>query len=64
MIRPDLFVPDALDNWVEGGRKDLQTRAAELYCRLKKDLEPPPLPDDVKRDMDNVVKAADKALID
>jgi trimethylamine---corrinoid protein Co-methyltransferase len=63
MIRPDLFVPDVLDNWINAGRKDLQTRAIELYRELKKDLAPVELPDDVKRDMDNVVKAADKALI-
>ncbi len=62
MIRPDLFVPDVLDNWIEAGRKDTQTRATELYRELKKDLQPLDLPDDVKRDMDNVVKAADKAL--
>ncbi len=62
MIRPDLFVPDVLDNWINAGRKDLQTRATELYRELKKDLEPLPLPEDVRRDMDNVVKAADKAL--
>jgi trimethylamine--corrinoid protein Co-methyltransferase len=62
MIRPDLFVPDVLDNWVAAGRKDLHTRATELYRELKKDLRPLALPDDVKRDMDNVVKAADKAL--
>jgi trimethylamine--corrinoid protein Co-methyltransferase len=62
MIRPDLLVPDVLDNWIAAGRKDLQTRATELYRELKKDLQPLPLPDDVKRDMDNVVKAADKAL--
>ena len=62
MIRPDLFVPDVLDNWIAAGRKDLQTRATELYRELKKDLQPLSLPDDVKRDMDDVVKAADKAL--
>jgi trimethylamine---corrinoid protein Co-methyltransferase len=62
MIRPDLFVPDVLDNWMAAGRKDLQTRATELYRELRRDLAPLVLPDDVKRDMDNVVKAADKAL--
>jgi trimethylamine:corrinoid methyltransferase-like protein len=63
MLRPDLFVPDVLDNWVNAGRKDLQERAIELYRELRKDLQPVELPDDVKRDMDNVVKAADKALM-
>ncbi len=38
MIRPDLFVPDVLDNWIAAGRKDLQTRATELYRELKKGL--------------------------
>jgi trimethylamine:corrinoid methyltransferase-like protein len=62
MIRPDLFVPDVLDNWINAGRKDLQTRATELYRELTRDLQPLDLPEDVKRDMDNVVRAADKAL--
>jgi len=62
-LRPDLFVPDVLDNWIAAGRKDLFTRAHELYEELRKDLEPLSLPDDVKRDMDSVVQSADKHLI-
>lgn len=63
MLRPDLFVPDVLDNWVDKGSKDLYTRATELYKELRKDLAPLSLPDDVKRDMDNVVKSADEHLV-
>jgi trimethylamine:corrinoid methyltransferase-like protein len=63
MLRPDLFVPDVLDNWMNAGSKDLFTRATELYKELKKDLAPLDLPEDVKRDMDNVVKSADEHLI-
>ena len=63
MLRPDLFVPDVLDNWVAAGSKDLFARATELYKELRKGLEPLPLPEDVKRDMDKVVESADKHLI-
>ncbi|HET6495928.1 MAG TPA: trimethylamine methyltransferase family protein [Thermoleophilia bacterium] len=62
MIRPDLFVPDVLDNWMAAGRKDLYERATEKYQEMRKTLQPIELPDDVKRDMDAVVKAADKHL--
>jgi trimethylamine--corrinoid protein Co-methyltransferase len=61
-VRPDLFVSDPLDTWQTNGRKDLYARAVDKYRELRETLMPLALPDDVKRDMDNVVKAADKAL--
>jgi len=61
-VRPDLFVADPLDTWQTSGSKDLYARAVDKYRDLRSTLAPLDLPDDVKRDMDNVVKAADKAL--
>jgi trimethylamine:corrinoid methyltransferase-like protein len=61
-VRPDLFVSDPLDTWQTNGGKDLYARAVDKYRELRTSLAPLDLPDDVKRDMDNVVKAADEAL--
>ena len=61
-VRPDLFVSDPLDTWQTSGGKDLYARAVDKYRELRETLAPLPLPDDTKRDMDDVVKAADKAL--
>jgi trimethylamine:corrinoid methyltransferase-like protein len=61
-VRPDLFVSDPLDIWQTNGGKDLYARAVDKYRELREGLQPLPLPDDTKRAMDDVVKAADKAL--
>ena len=61
-VRPDLFISEPLDTWQTNGSKDLYARAVDKYRELRSSLAPLDLPDDVKRDMDNVVKAADKAL--
>ena len=63
MIRPDLFVPDVLDNWIAAGRKDLYDAGHRAVSGdAQERSSPSTLPDDVKRDMDAVVKAADKHL--
>ncbi len=61
-VRPDLFVAEPLDAWQGGGSKDLYERAVEKYRELRKDLRPLDLPDDVRRDMDAVVRRADEQL--
>ena len=61
-VRPDLFVSDPLDIWQTNGGKDLYARAVDKYRELREGLQPLPLPADTKRAMDDVVKAADKAL--
>ncbi|MBW2676854.1 MAG: trimethylamine methyltransferase family protein [Deltaproteobacteria bacterium] len=62
LIRPDLFVPTAIDDWEAEGRKDLYQRAVEKYRELKKDLAPPPLPAEVRKEMDRITRHADKHL--
>ncbi len=62
LIRPDLFVPTAIDDWEAEGRKDLYQRAVEKYRELKKDLAPPPLPAEERKEMDRITRHADKHL--
>ncbi len=61
-IRPELFAADSYDFWKEKGEKDLYRRAVDRYHALKKKLKPPCLPADVQRDMEEVVKKADRFL--
>ena len=62
LIRPDLFVPKAIDDWEAGGRKDLYQRAVEKYKDLKKDLTPPELSKETRQEMDKIAKRADEHL--
>ena len=62
-IRPSLFVADSLDRWQTKGAKGLYERAVERYKELQLQLKPQPLPDDVQREMDKVVKKADDHLV-
>jgi trimethylamine:corrinoid methyltransferase-like protein len=61
-VRPDLFVADPLDTWQAAGGKDLYARAADKYRELRATLQPLDLADDVRRDMDAVVRRADEHL--
>lgn len=63
VIRPDLFVPPPIDDWESEGRKDLYQRAVEKYCAMKKDLAPPPLSEEVRKEMDEIAKRADEHLV-
>jgi trimethylamine:corrinoid methyltransferase-like protein len=61
-VRPDLFVAEPLDAWQTGGSKDLYQRAVEKYRELRATLAPLDLAEDVRRDMDAVVRRADERL--
>ena len=63
MIRPDLFVAPSIDAWEAEGRKDLYQRAVEKYHAMKKDLAPPPLPEEVRKEMNKIAKRADEHLL-
>lgn len=63
VIRPDLFVPPPIDDWESAGRKDLYQRAVEKYYAMKKNLVPPPLPEDVRKEMNKIAKLADEHLV-
>ena len=61
-IRPELFVAESYDTWKEKGANSLYERAVERYRELRKDLKPPDIPADRLKDMESVVKTADKQL--
>jgi len=61
-VEPSLFRFQLQQTWEAEGEKDLYARAVDEYRRLKTQIKPVDLPDDVRRDMDAVVARADKAL--
>ena len=52
------------EQWEAGGSKDIRQRAAEMGKAILDRHEVPPLPDDVVRELDGIVAAAGKALVD
>ncbi|MBF0528589.1 MAG: trimethylamine methyltransferase family protein [Deltaproteobacteria bacterium] len=60
--RPELCRQIGLDNWQDGGKKNYFDRAVEKYRRIQKELKPQDLPDDVVKEMNSIVRKADKAL--
>ena len=61
-VEPSLFRFQLQQLWEAEGEKTLYDRAVDEYRRLKTQIKPVDLPDDVRRDMDDVVARADKAL--
>ena len=61
-VEPSLFRFQLQQMWEAEGEKTLYDRAVDEYRRLKTQIKPVDLPDDVRRDMDDVVARADKAL--
>ncbi len=61
-VEPSLFRFQLQQTWEAEGEKDLYERAVDEYRRLKGQIKPVDMPDDVRRDMDDVVARADKAL--
>jgi|GEM_PF-686381 len=62
-VEPGLFRFQLQQAWEAAGEKDLYEQAVDEYRRLQEGLRPLDLPEDVLRDMDAVVAAADKALV-
>jgi trimethylamine--corrinoid protein Co-methyltransferase len=62
-LRPQLLASQPMPIWSSQGSKDLYTRAVERYEELKKKLQPQPLPEDVQRELDRIVKQADEHLV-
>ena len=52
-----------MNNWQKKGGKDLYERAAERYKEILKELQPRIFPEEVRREMDRIVKRADKHLV-
>lgn len=61
-LRTELFVNQPREVWSSEGRKDLYTRAVDKYRELKKRLQPQQLPEDVKKELNQIVKQADERL--
>ena len=62
-VEPSLFRFQLQQTWEAEGEKDLYARAVDEYRRLRAQIKPVDLPDDVRRDMDAVVVRADAALV-
>ena len=62
-LRSRLAVTQPRDAWSAEGRKDLQARMVEEYRELKRKLKPPELPEEVKKELNNIVKKADEKLV-
>ena len=62
-VEPSLFRFQLQQTWEAEGEKDLYARAVDEYERLRTQIKPVDLPDDVRGEMDAVVARADKALV-
>ena len=62
-LLPINFCPDDRGTWEEKKRGSLVKRATEYMDDLMKDSGPLEYPEDVRKEMDAVVKSADKKLI-
>ena len=61
-VKIELFANQPKDVWDLQGSRSFYDRALEQYRELKKGLKPQPLPDDIRKELDNIVKKADKHL--
>ena len=62
-LRSELPVTQPRDNWIAGGSRDLHARMVEEYKELKKKLQPQPLSEEVKKELNRIVKQADEHLV-
>ena len=62
-IRPGFLVTEPIDSWKMQGSKDLYQRMLEEYKGLKKKLGPIDFDQEVKRELDRIVKRADEDLV-
>ena len=61
-LQTKLFRSQPKDDWIAEGRKDLYARALDEYKNLKKHLKPVELAPEAKKELENIVKHADKEL--
>jgi trimethylamine:corrinoid methyltransferase-like protein len=62
-LRPKLFIHKEWEFWNTEGRKNLYARALDEYKLLKRNLQPKPLPEDVRKEMNLILKKADEKLV-
>ena len=58
-----LFISQSWEDWVSEGEKDLYERALEKYSEIKKNLSTEPLSDDIQKELNRIVRKADKYLV-
>jgi trimethylamine:corrinoid methyltransferase-like protein len=61
-VQPALFQTPPMDRWMAEGSKDLHSRAVDRFHELRGRFEPQPLPEDMKKELDRIVKKADQHL--
>ncbi len=57
-----VFNYDSRTKWITKGSKDIIARTTEIYYKIKETYKPITLPEDVSKEMDSIVKHADKEL--
>ena len=60
---PDLLCRDPHETWTSAGRPDVQARARQIVKESRKIDVPCVLPDDVAREIDRLVQAAERGLL-
>ena len=55
-----VFNYDSRTKWITKGSKDIIARTTEIYYKIKETYKPITLPEDVSKEMDSIVKHADK----
>ena len=61
-LQTKLFRSQSKDTWIAEGKKDLYARALDEYKNLKKHFKPVEYAPEVNRELENIVKQADKDL--
>lgn len=66
--RKEMFMPKVSDrypyrSWVKKGEKDTIARAKEIVKEIIKTHQVPPLPEDVNKELDNILKAAEREKV-
>lgn len=62
-LRPKLFIHQEWEVWSSEGKKNLYSRAFEEYKVIKDSLQPHPLPEDVRKELNLIIKKADEKLV-
>lgn len=61
-FRTKLFSRDSRTTWIEKGSKNMADRAKDAYLTIKANYKPTPLPENVLKELDAIVKRADVEL--
>jgi trimethylamine:corrinoid methyltransferase-like protein len=62
-LRPKLFIHKEWEIWKTEGRKNLYTRAFDEYNLIKNNLQTQPLPKDIRKEINLILKKADEKLV-